>query len=199
MEHKTVLERLDRFSPEERAWIQQALEYSAAQHAPQRRVSGEPFIIHPVAVAQSLVDDFGADADTVAAGLLHDTVEDTGTSLDDIERRFGKAVRHLVDGVTDAGKGDGLQYIADWGERMHRTHLKVNAHAEQDPRVYLIKFADRWNNLLHCGALRPKNQRRMAVDTLSFHIPVARKLGLARIADEMERIARAVLARNPTV
>jgi GTP pyrophosphokinase len=200
MEYKTTLDRLDRFSPEERAWIQQALEYATLHHAPQRRIMGEPFIIHPVAVAQSLIDDFNADADTVVAGLLHDTVEDTDATLDDIERLFGKVVRHLVDGATEVGKGDGAPSIPDKVERAHKSRLKAYRYAETDPRLYLVKIADRWHNLKTGAAHRPKNQERIARETLDFHVPECRRLGFGAHADAIEGLAHRIIervGRNP--
>lgn len=199
MHHVLTLTRLERFSQEERLLIEQALDYSTACHAPQRRVSGEPFITHPVAVAQSLIDDFGADADTVAAGLLHDAVEDTPATLDDVESRFGKTIRFLVDGATDVGKGDGAAHIPDVEERSQQSHMKVDRYAQSDPRVYLVKLADRWHNIKHCAALRPKNQLRMAMEALSYHVVIARRLGLVSQADAIERAACEVLARNNTI
>jgi GTP pyrophosphokinase len=189
------LTHLERYAVKDRARIQQALEFATAQHAPQRRVGGEPFITHPVAVTQLLIDEFSADAETVMAGLLHDTVEDTGATLEQVEGMFGPAVRFLVDGTTDVGKGDGNGHIEDRAERDAASHKKVEAYAAKDQRVYLIKIADRWHNVQHMSALRPKNQRRLANEALSFHIPVCRRLGFTKQADAFQHACEDALRR----
>ncbi len=190
--HKTWLDNLDRFSVEEQLLIAKALEFATTHHAPQRRVSGEPYIIHPVAVAQILIDKFNADVMTVAAALLHDTVEDTSATLDDIELLFGVDIRFIVDGTTDVGKGDGREHIEDKHERADRTHHKVHEYAIKDSRIYLVKIADRWHNMTTCSALRFANQERLAMETMDFHVPAARKLGFDSHADELELLARKV-------
>jgi GTP diphosphokinase / guanosine-3',5'-bis(diphosphate) 3'-diphosphatase len=190
----THLDRMERFDPLDRQRIEKALLFSKKYHEKQRRVSGEPYIIHPVAVAQSLIDTFGADADTVITGLLHDTVEDTDATLDDVEREFGPVIRFLVDGTTDVGKGDGQAEIEDRTSRDAATHKKVEAYAAKDPRIFIVKIADRWHNMLSCRALRPKNQKRLALETLSFHVPAARKLGFASQADQLQKTCEDVIA-----
>jgi GTP diphosphokinase / guanosine-3',5'-bis(diphosphate) 3'-diphosphatase len=190
-----TLQHLERFSASDKARITHALEFATRKHAPQRRVSGEPFITHPIAVAQLLVDEFNADTDTVMAGLLHDTVEDTGTGLEEIEQEFGAVIKFLVDALTDVGKGDGHAAVPERSERDMLTHAKVDAYAAKDPRVYLVKIADRWHNMLRCEALRPKNQKRLANETLRYHVPIARRIGFEGQAVQLQHASEAVLAR----
>ncbi len=193
--HKLWLDDLDKYSYEERALIDRALIFATEHHAPQRRASGEPFITHPVAVAQILVDEFNADAQTVIAGLLHDTVEDTPATLSMVLAEFGDVIAHLVDGVTDVGRGDGREHIEDREERAAHTHKKVHEYAQKDTRVYLVKIADRWHNLAHIHALPLKNQKRLAEEAMSFHVVIARELGYAIIADRLEQLAQEICDR----
>ena len=190
-----ILKNLDRFSLVDQERIAKALLMATQWHAPQRRVSGEPYIIHPVAVAQSLIGEFNADADTVISGLLHDTVEDTTATLDDIKREFGETIRFMVDGVTEVGKGDGHPHVGDYEERARLTEQKVHEYAKKDPRIYLVKIADRWNNMITCHALRPKNQVRLARLTLGFHVPITRELGFVKQADELELLCKNILEK----
>jgi len=189
-----ALEGLERYAPEERRLVEEALAFATARHAGQSRIDGPPYIRHLVAVAQLLIST-GADAETVAAGLLHDTVEDTKTTLDDIEERFGQRVRFLVDAATEVGRGDGNRPIPGKDLRTARTHEKVRAYAREDPRVWLVKGCDRWHNLLTCDGLRVKSRIFWSREALDFHAPGLRAAGYARVADELSRVARGVLER----
>jgi len=190
------LHNLERFPVDERSLIARALEFAKIHHAPQRRISGEPYIVHPVAVAQLLIDEFHADAETVAAGLLHDTVEDTSATLEDIKREFGPVVAHIVDGVTIPGKGDGKPVIELRVERDAATHQKVLEYGVKDERVYLVKIADRWHNMTTCSVMRPASQLRLAKETVAFHVPLCIKLGFADIASRVERLCLSVISAN---
>jgi GTP pyrophosphokinase len=186
---------IERFSAEERARIDDALAYAIEKHAPQRRISGEPYIIHPVAVTQLCIDELAADADVVVAALLHDTVEDCGVTLDEIESRFGPRVRYIVDACTNVGEGDGEPKIHDWYVRTNKSHKKLRRMGAQDNGAYLIKIADRWHNLTTCAAMRPYNQERLAQDALSFTVPLCRELGLDDVAARIAALCEDVLAR----
>jgi GTP diphosphokinase / guanosine-3',5'-bis(diphosphate) 3'-diphosphatase len=194
-----MLKNLDRFSAQERALMDKALAFATHQHRNQKRAGGDTaYIVHPVAVAQALADEFGADAETVVAGLLHDTVEDTGASLDEIEKEFGPAIRFLVDGVTDYGQNDGNPHIANKLERAQDSKLKALRYAKQDPRVLLVKIADRTNNLkdiLELSPFSPRGQIGYAYDTLGFHVLQAQKLGLEKQARQLEMICDAIISK----
>jgi GTP diphosphokinase / guanosine-3',5'-bis(diphosphate) 3'-diphosphatase len=190
------LNHLEKFSAQEQELIAKALEFATRHHSSQKRVSGKPYIVHPIAVAQSLIDDFHADAETIAAGLLHDTVEDTAATLPDIEQEFGHRVKFLVDGTTDVGVGDGHEPIADWEVRWNATMEKAHAYAAKDKGVYIIKIADRWHNLTTCSVLRSKNQVRLVRTTKEFHLPACRELGFASQAREIEKVCEEIIKRN---
>jgi GTP diphosphokinase / guanosine-3',5'-bis(diphosphate) 3'-diphosphatase len=192
-----ALQHLDRFSPEERTRIQHAVEFATKFHAPQTRKGGGPYVSHPIAAAQLLIDEFNADADTVIAGLLHDTVEDTEASLEDIEREFGAAVRFLVDGVTDYGQSDGNSHIPDKFLRAEKSAAKALQYAEKDPRLLLIKFADRWDNMKSVHVHTPRGQVGYSRATLEFHVKQARKLGFHEQADAIQQLCEATIARWP--
>ncbi|MBR9701177.1 bifunctional (p)ppGpp synthetase/guanosine-3',5'-bis(diphosphate) 3'-pyrophosphohydrolase [Candidatus Woesearchaeota archaeon] len=183
----------DLFSDQECELIIKALSFAQHHHRNQRRVAGPPFIVHPIATAQLLMDQFNADCGVTMAGLLHDTVEDTEATLEEVEERFGPAVMFLVDGATDVGRGDGNEKIENRAERVEATHKKVKKYAEKDPNVVLIKIADRWHNLMTCQALRKKSQCRMAQEALDFHIPLCREKGFNEQADMIEELARNIL------
>lgn len=185
----------DRFSPEEKTSIRKALEFAAEAHKTQTRKGGEPYIVHPASVAQRLMDEIGADAETVMTGLLHDTVEDTEVTLDDIEREFGPKLRFMVDAVTDWGLKDGRAHISDKLERARRTKEKVREYAAKDRRVLFVKIADRADNMKTVGRYTPQGQVGYSKDTLGFHVPIARELGLDAIADEMETACNGFIAK----
>ena len=187
---------LARFSQDDQERINKALAFATHAHRHQKRIGGNmPYIVHPVAVAQLLVDEFNADAATVMAGLLHDVVEDTDASLDDIEREFGSEVKFLVDGATDYGKNDGNQHIADKIERAKYSKVKALKYAEKDERVLLVKIADRMNNMTTAGVHTPRGQVGYSRDTLAFHVVQARKLGFEKQAVELERMCNAFIDR----
>jgi (p)ppGpp synthase/HD superfamily hydrolase len=183
------------FSDEDRDRIARALRMAASAHEKQRRVSGELYITHPIAVAELMIMEFRADADTVIAGLLHDTVEDTELTLAEVGQEFGNAIEFLVDGATDVGRGDGRPTVENREERDEASHVKVEEYAKRDPRLLIVKVADRWHNMQSCNALRTKNQKRLALETISFHVPWAKRIGFAKQADALEALAKSVLCR----
>ena len=142
------------YSPEEIQLILQAYHYAKEQHKDQFRYSGEPYIMHPVAVARILFE-LGMDYQSVIAALLHDTVEDTSTSLDDIRSMFGDDVATLVDGVTKLGKVP----LATHEERQAENVRKMLIAMSQDIRVIIIKLADRLHNMRTLQFMRPQKQR----------------------------------------
>ena len=136
------------------------------------------------ALMRGLAGKFGDDEEKWGvAGLLHDTIEDTLTTLEEIEERFGAAVRYLVDGMTEVGKGEGETPIPDKTERVRRTWEKVDRYALEDPRIYLIKTADRWHNLLTSGTLRRGTQLRWIKEVRDRCIPLCRRIGRDRVPE----------------
>lgn len=166
---------------EQVAQVQQAYVLARDAHAPQFRTSGEPYITHPVAVA-SILSDMRMDHETIMAALLHDVIEDTEYNYDDIATRFGKTVAELVQGVS---KLDKVKF-KDIKEFEVSNLQKMFLAMTQDIRVILIKLADRTHNMRTIGALKPEKRRRIARETLELYAPIANRLGIHNIKNELE-------------
>jgi len=177
-----VLDRFRRHHPHASdTLIHRAYDVAAAAHEGQFRKTGEPYITHPLAVA-SMLADYGLDAETVAAALLHDTVEDTRITLHDVEREFGATVAYLIDGVT---KLDRVRY-SNREDQQAATIRKMVIAMARDVRVLLIKLADRLHNIRTIFPLSPEKQQRIAAETLEVYAPLAHRLGVQEIKHEME-------------
>ena len=172
--------------------VRRAYEFTREVHQGQRRVSGEPYDIHPLAVAGLLVE-FKMDATTVAAGLLHDVLEDTATSKDVLVERFGGDIAELVDGVTKIGK----LAFASREERQAENFRKMLVAMARDIRVLMIKLADRLHNMRTLHYLAPEKQRAIARETLDIYAPLAHRLGMAKVKGELEDLA--LKAMDPEV
>lgn len=187
MELDQILQSLPNLTPAERALIERAYHRAEQAHQGQKRKSGEPYFVHCVAVAQILAD-LNLDAATIAAGLLHDVVEDTALTLEDLEREFGVDVARLVDGVTKmeqlptqvSGKARDRE-----AEFLRKTFLAMN----DDVRIVLIKLADRLHNMRTLGYLSPKRQKEVARETMDIFAPLANRLGIWRMKWELEDLA----------
>jgi RelA/SpoT family (p)ppGpp synthetase len=164
--------------------IEEAYQFSDAAHEGQQRASGEPYISHPLAVAEILAD-WQLDAQALMAALLHDVVEDTSVSKDDIGTRFGKPVAELVDGVSKLDRIE-FQSQADAQAENFRKMLLAMA---RDVRVILIKLADRLHNMRTLDAVPPAKRRRVARETLEIYAPIANRLGLDALYREMQELA----------
>ncbi len=163
--------------------IGRAYEFACRVHANQKRMSGEPYINHSIATAESLAK-WGLDESTIAAGLLHDVVEDTPITADDIEKEFGREIRFLVEGVTKLGR---VKYRGE-NEQADNIRKMILAMAE-DIRVILIKLADRLHNMTTLAALPPQKQKRIAEETSEIYSPLAYRLGMQSLSGELEDLA----------
>ena len=167
--------------PEQVELLKQAYQVARDAHEGQMRTSGEPYITHPVAVARILAD-MRLDHETLMAALLHDTIEDTHVTKDDLAELFGIDVAELVEGVS---KLDKLKF-RDKKEAQAENFRKMMMAMTQDIRVILIKLADRTHNMRTLGALRPDKRRRIARETLEIYAPIANRLGIHNIKSELE-------------
>jgi GTP diphosphokinase / guanosine-3',5'-bis(diphosphate) 3'-diphosphatase len=172
---------VNRFAPAERERIARAYDLAERSHRDVKRLSGEPYIQHPIAVARMLMD-LGLDWASVCAGLLHDTLEDTTVTYDDLKAQFPEPVADLVSGVT---KISSLSFRSNREEQVENFRKMVLAMA-RDIRVILIKLADRLHNMQTLDALPAASQRRIARSTMEIYAPLAHRLGIYRIKSEME-------------
>ncbi len=180
-------------SDAERAEIRRAFGFAAAAHGEQRRQSGDPYIVHPLAVAIILAD-LKLDCETLCAALLHDVAEDTDTDLVKIAAEFGAAVARLVDGVTKLRRAEDL--LADPNARSHahdqtwaESVRKMFLAMAEDVRVVLIRLADRLHNMRTLDALADEKRRRIAQETMEIYAPLASRLGIWQIKWELEDLA----------
>jgi HD domain. len=179
--------------------IEKAYNYAVDKHASQMRFSGEPYIIHPTAVAEILAD-LQIDTPTICAGLLHDVIEDTDTTYEQLKNEFGSEIADLVDGVTKLGKLSNTTKMDDQTKKENRdSSTRVEEQAEnmrkmllamsKDIRVILIKLADRLHNMRTLKYMPPDKQREKAQETLEIYAPIAHRLGISKIQWELEDLS----------
>ncbi|MBR3256435.1 bifunctional (p)ppGpp synthetase/guanosine-3',5'-bis(diphosphate) 3'-pyrophosphohydrolase [Candidatus Saccharibacteria bacterium] len=166
-----------------------AIEIATKAHEGQFRKTGEPYIIHPLAV-QKILEEWGMDEDTIIAGILHDTVEDTALTLDDIKKEFGESVAFLVDGVTKLSTArNGMRDIDTYLPATKDNFLRLMIALGDDIRVLIIKLADRLHNLRTLSALPPDKQKKIAKESLEVFAPLADRLNMGRLRVEMADLA----------
>ncbi len=165
--------------------IERAIEVAKAAHEGQTRKTGEPYIVHPLAV-QKILEEWGMDEDTIIAGILHDTVEDTDLTLDDIRHEFGESVAFLVDGVTKLSTArTGMRDIDTYLPSTRDNFLRLMIALGDDIRVLIIKLADRLHNLRTLSALPPDKQKKIAKESLEVFAPLADRLNMGLLRVEM--------------
>ncbi|WP_371324284.1 bifunctional (p)ppGpp synthetase/guanosine-3',5'-bis(diphosphate) 3'-pyrophosphohydrolase [Dechloromonas sp. ZY10] len=178
------LDSLDYLPSDDVARIKAAYAYAAKAHAHQKRMSGEPYITHPLAVAGAIVE-WQMDADAVCAALLHDVMEDAGACKHELAEKFGKPVAELVDGLSKLDKME----FASYQEAQAENFRKMLMAMARDLRVVLIKLADRHHNVQTMSAMRPDKRRRIAYETLEIYAPIALRLGLNKLYRELQDIS----------
>lgn len=181
---KERLQKETACTPAEIAEIDRAFLLAEDVHSAQLRYSGQPYIIHPIAVANILVD-LGMDAQSIEAALLHDTVEDTDVTLEQLKSEFGDEVAALVDGVTKLGKVP----LATREEFQAENLRKMLLAMYQDIRVIIIKLADRLHNMRTLDFMAPQKKRDIALETLEIYAPIAHRLGIRAAKEELEDLA----------
>ncbi len=165
--------------------IKAAYELADKAHEGVKRSSGDPYISHPVAVAYILVDKFSMDTDTICAALLHDVVEDTDIGLDVLQKKFGEDVARLVDGVTKIGKVP----LNTREEQQAENIRKILIAMSKDLRVIIIKLADRLHNMRTLDSRPPEKQCKTSLETMNFYAPIAHRLGISDVKEEMEDLS----------
>jgi GTP diphosphokinase / guanosine-3',5'-bis(diphosphate) 3'-diphosphatase len=177
--------RVREFRPnEDLAPLEKAFRFAAGRHVAQKRVSGEPYMVHPLLVTRQLAE-MHMDMTCLQTGLLHDVVEDTSATLDEIRKNFGDEVARCVDGVTKLGKLN----LASREERQAESVRKMLLAMVNDIRVILVKLADRLHNMRTLGYLPREKQERIAQETLDIYAPIAHRLGMGKIRGELEDLA----------
>ena len=166
-----------------------AIDFATKHHEGQKRKSGEPYIIHPLLVASILID-WGMDIDTIIAGVLHDTVEDTEARLEDIESLFGRDVAFLVDGVTKVSQARaGMRNLESYLPATKDNLAKLLIAVGQDVRVIIIKLADRLHNMHTLQHQPPEKQRKIARETIEVFAPLADRLNMGRVRVQLEELS----------
>ncbi len=172
-------------TPQDKKLIRSAFDVAVDAHKNQRRKSGEAYIFHPIAVAKIVASEIGLDAVSIASALLHDVVEDTEYTLDDIERLFGETVARIVDGLTKIAHMKKDTNISQQAENFRKMLLTLH----DDVRVIIIKIADRYHNMLTMESMPEDKQVKLASETLYIYAPLAHRIGLYNIKTELEDLS----------
>ena len=182
---RDLLRKIRNYRPnDDLTLVKKAYDFSLRHHQGQTRASGEPYLVHPLEVAMVLAE-MRLDTTAIAAGLLHDAVEDTTVTVDDIRTEFGEQVAHIVEGVTKISKIE----FASREEAQAESVRKMVLAMVDDIRVVMIKLADRLHNMRTLGHLRPERQIKIARETQEIYAPIAHRLGMGKIRGELEDLA----------
>ncbi|MFZ9386287.1 MAG: RelA/SpoT family protein [Chitinophagaceae bacterium] len=184
-EYRSLLKVLKaKLKPGDKNLIRTAFEMAAEAHKTMRRKSGEPYILHPIAVAKICVEEIGLGVRSTICALMHDTVEDTDVSLEDIEREFGNEITRIVDGLTK------ISNVIDVNASQQAENFKkILLTLTDDPRVILIKLADRLHNMRTLDSMKRDKQLKISSETVYVYAPLAHRMGLYNIKTEMEDLA----------
>src|SRR5687768_10203538 len=184
-EYRALLRSLKaRIKPGDRKMIRRAFEMAAEAHQTMRRKSGEPYILHPLSVARICIEEIGLGVRSTICSLLHDTVEDTDVTLEEIERRFGGEITRIVDGLTK------ISNVIDINASQQAENFKkILLTLTDDPRVILIKLADRLHNMRTMESMKREKQLKISSETVYVYAPLAHRMGLYNIKTEMEDLA----------
>jgi GTP pyrophosphokinase len=180
---KEIIGAMHEPSDEDKALVEKAYELSKKAHEGQQRFSGDPYFVHPAATAKILAE-YGMDATTIAAGLLHDAVEDSCVSREEIEKEFGKELLFIVDGVTKLGT-----HKYRGAERHAESLRRLLVATASDIRVLIVKLADRYHNMETLEHVPPHKRRRIALETLEIYAPIADRLGMGKVKRQLEDLA----------
>ncbi|MBC7903627.1 MAG: bifunctional (p)ppGpp synthetase/guanosine-3',5'-bis(diphosphate) 3'-pyrophosphohydrolase [Gemmatimonadaceae bacterium] len=185
-EYRALLRSLKpKLKPGDKELVRQAFEMSADAHKTMRRKSGEPYILHPLAVAQICVEEIGLGVRSTICALMHDTVEDTDITLDDVQREFGVEISRIVDGLTKISNVIDVNGASQQAENFKKILLTLT----DDPRVILIKLADRLHNMRTLESMKREKQLKVSSETVYVYAPLAHRMGLYNIKTEMEDLA----------
>src|SRR5246500_3271490 len=185
MRQYDLIERVKRYNPNtSEAMLNRAYVYAMKAHGEQRRASGDPYFSHPLEVA-AILTDLKLDDSTIAAALLHDTIEDTEATRDEIDQMFGKDIGALVEGLTKLKKLDLVSKEAKQAENLRKLLLAI----ADDVRVLLIKLADRLHNMRTLGHRPAEARRRTAEETLDIYAPLAGRMGMHEMREELEDLS----------
>jgi guanosine-3',5'-bis(diphosphate) 3'-pyrophosphohydrolase len=184
-EYRSLMRSLKtKIKPGDKELLRTAFEMSVEAHKTMRRKSGEPYILHPIAVAKICVEEIGLGVRSTICSLLHDTVEDTDISLEDIEREFGQEIARIVDGLTK------ISNVIDINASQQAENFKkILMTLTDDPRVILIKLADRLHNMRTLESMKREKQLKISSETVYVYAPLAHRMGLYTIKTEMEDLA----------
>ncbi|HZH96736.1 MAG TPA: HD domain-containing protein, partial [Flavisolibacter sp.] len=184
-EYRSLLRSLkSRIKLGDRKLIRQAFEMSAEAHKSMRRKSGEPYILHPLAVARICTEEIGLGVRSSICAMLHDTVEDTDVALEDIQREFGNEIAKIVDGLTK------ISTVVDVNASQQADNFrKILLTLTDDPRVIIIKLADRLHNMRTLDSMRTEKQLKISSETIYVYAPLAHRMGLYNIKTELEDLS----------
>lgn len=173
-----------KLKPGDKELLRRAFEISVDAHKTMRRKSGEPYILHPLAVSRICVEEIGLGVRSTICALLHDTVEDTDVTLDDIEREFGSEIARIIDGLTK------ISNVVDANSTQQAENFKkILLTLTDDPRVILIKLADRLHNMRTLDSMKPEKQLKVSSETVYVYAPLAHRMGLYTIKTELEDLS----------